>query len=496
MVGKKSLCLFFAFTIILTAFSSCGKDNPTTPEVPETQSTTHPVIWINTFDLSFSASVNGANPDAQVFAVKNSGVKTLNYSISEDVEWLKVNPKSGSSDGNIIEHTVSINKSGLAAKEYTATLKITCDEACNSPQEVKVKLKVTKEPPPKIWISPSTMSFSAQEDGSNPSFQALLVKNTGSGTLKYQISSSADWLSVTPDAGSSAGAEKSHKVNVDISGMSNGNYNGKLTVSDSNAANSPQEVEVSLSISKTAPPQIWVSNETLSFRADEGGSNPSPLIMMVMNSGEGTLNYTINWNEKWLSANPPSGTSTGAKTRHTVSVNIGGLNEGTYSDVLTIEDPNASNSPQRVNVTLRIDQPCLDNKIYISGSPTSGQTGTIVSITTYIKCNTEEISAFGFKINYDPNMFSFEGVEAGNLTDAWSVDGQETASGVAKIGGYSGGADPLSTGSQGSIAVIKLKVTCSSCNDGDSSQISMDSFTDDIVGMIVSQGSITFTYKK
>jgi len=497
MHGKKSLYFLIAIGfLIIGSLGSCGKKNPTTPIIPEVQSTTHPVIWVNEFEFTFSASETGQNPSTQVLKVKNTGVGTLNYSISDEADWLSYNPTGGTSTGNTNEHTISINKSGLAANDYSATISVTCGDACNSPQTIQVSLKITKEPPPEIWTSSKSLTFSAQTGGSNPPDQTLIIKNSGSGTLNYQITSNANWLSVTPDSGSSAGAEKSHKIGAAISGLNEGTYNAKLTIADTNATNSPQEIEVTLTLSKTPPPQIWVSNQSLSFQAYEGGSNPSAQTLSIMNSGGGTLNYTITWDETWLSVNPFSGSSSGARKNHNVSVNIGGLNPGTYSDTLIISDPNAVNSPQQVNVTLKIDPISTDNEIYITCSPTSGKTGTIVTITTYIKGNTQEIKSFGFKIHYDPLMFSFQSAGRGTLTSNWTVDGQETSSGVAKIGGYSGGASPLSTGNQGSIAVIKLRVTGGSYNDGQKSQVNIDSFTDDIVGMTPAPGSRTFTYKK
>lgn len=41
----------------------------------------------------------------------------------------------------------------------------------------------------------------------------------------------------------------------------------------------------------------------------------------------------------------------------TVSVNITGLTPGTYGATITVSDPNATNSPQRVRVTLVVRGP-------------------------------------------------------------------------------------------------------------------------------------------
>jgi len=62
--------------------------------------------------------------------------------------------------------------------------------------------------------------------------------------------------------------------------------------------------------------------------------------------------------------------------------------------------------------------------------------------------------------------------------------------------GILGSGTPISIGSEGSIAVITLKVTGSGYNDGHQSQISIQNYADDIVGMTTEPSSTSFTYKK
>ncbi len=76
------------------------------------------------------------------------------------------------------------------------------------------------------------------------------------------------------------------------------------------------------------------------------------------------------------------------------------------------------------------------------------------------------------------------------------MDGNEISSGTVRVGGYAGYADYVSKGSAGSIVKITLKVSCSACNDGQQSQICIQNYKDDIVGMISAPSCVTFTYKK
>lgn len=244
-------------------------------------------------------------------------------------------------------------------------------------------------------------------------------------------------------------------------------------------------------------PAIWTDASSMSFTATEWGADPSSQTLQVKNSGAGTLDYSISDDADWLSVSPTSGSSTGGINEHTVSVNIGGLSQGNYSGKITITDSNATNSPQTVSVTLEISGPLTDNEISISCDPSSGETGSTATISVEIKGNLQEIEAFGLELTYDTTMFEYQSVSKGDRTGDWElVGGNETSSGTVRIGGYAGYANSILRGSVGSIVKITLKVTCSGCSDGQQSQICIQNYTDDIVGMISTQSCVTFTYTK
>jgi len=399
-----------------------------------------------------------------------------------------------------VKHTITIDKSSLEAKDedYQATITVTSPNAYNNPQKVKVQLKIEKEPPPKIEVTPESLSFSAKEGSTNLSSKTITIKNSGEGTLNYKISDDASWFEVSPQSGTSQGRTNSHTVSVNISGLSEGSYSGTITISDPNASNNPQTVNVILNITQQSnKPAIWVNTNSLSFEATAGGQDPSSKTLRIKNSGDGTLNYEITWDSSWLNASPSSGTSTGDENRHTVSVDISGLNEGTYNETITIADSNASNNPQKVNVSLVLTSQPSNNEISISCSPSSGGTGTIVSIPVTISGNQKEIKVFGLELTFDSSMFEFQSVSKGSLTGDWAaVDGNETQSGIIKIGGFAGSGSTIAIGSSGTIAVVKLKVICSSCSNGRQSQLNINNYADDIAGMTPELATTKFTYTK
>jgi len=389
MKTKTKIMVLLAVCFPLLSLFACKKN----PIMPDPEELTRPVIWVSTFELSFAAYEMGPNPAAQTIKVKNSGQKNLEYTISDDANWLEVNPAGGSSSGDIREHSVRVNKEGLAAREsaYTATVTITCSQAYNNPQRVAVSLKIDKEPPPQISVSPLSLVFGCQVGGS-----------------------------------------------------------------------------------------------------------PSPQTISIWNSGKSTLNYTISDDANWLEVEPSSGSSTGETQRrtHTVYVNASGFGQGTYTATITISCPEATNNPQRVDVTLRVAAIPTNNEISVACNPSTGSTGTTVSVPISIYGNIRSISAFGLQLSFDTNMFEYLGTSKGSLTGSWAFVDGNNISGTVTIGGFAGSGNTIPSGSEGSLAVVSLRVTGGSYPNGQQSQLTIRNYTDDIAGMKPEPATTIFTYRK
>ncbi|GAF80424.1 unnamed protein product, partial [marine sediment metagenome] len=96
------------------------------------------------------------------------------------------------------------------------------------------------------------------------------------------------------------------------------------------------------------------------FIALEDAANPADQILTIHNAGGAVLNWQISEACGWLAVNPTSGVSTGEPNQVVLSVDISGLNWGTYNCELTIADPYAMNTPQTVEVTLQVIGPIIE----------------------------------------------------------------------------------------------------------------------------------------
>jgi len=205
-----------------------------------------PIIGVTPTELEFIASQGGPNPATQVLDICNIGVNTLSWEITQDSNWLHVEPTTGNSTGNINEVTLSADITGLADGRYHCNLTISDPTAGNNPKTVEVNLTVQG---PVIDLSSTEVVFIKEEGDPSPPDQTLTIRNGGGRTLNWEINyEGCNWLTVEPSSGSSAGEATYVTLSVDMTGLAEHHYCCYLIISDPNAENSPQTVFIYLGI--------------------------------------------------------------------------------------------------------------------------------------------------------------------------------------------------------------------------------------------------------
>ena len=205
-----------------------------------------PAILADPSSLNFSASV-GEDPANQTLDICNDGGHILNWTLADDAAWLSVSPTNGTNlgaeDCNFTE--VAVDTTGLAEGTYHANITITAPGASNSPHVVPVTLNLGV---PEISVNPTSLTFTTSV-GVNPPSQKLEVCNSGTGTLDWELTDNAGWLSGSPTSGSLDADEcEDVTVSVDVAGMEAGDYTATITITGSE-----KKVPVTLHIVSAMP---------------------------------------------------------------------------------------------------------------------------------------------------------------------------------------------------------------------------------------------------
>ncbi len=219
--------------------------------------------------------------------------------------------------------------------------------------------------PTQLEVLPATLAFQIPAGESNPPTEAIRIgsKASANWTAQAVTANGGAWLSVSAASGASTASTPAYLVvTAKTAGLAAGVYSGSVLVQES-AATGPLTVPVTFSVKPADVPwpMISLTKTGLQFTAVEGGSAVPSQSFGILDGGQGSLNWTLQTSTysggAWLSVSPASGNSLPAPAAFptaTVTANATGLAAGDYYGEITVNAPDATNSPQSVSVHLRV----------------------------------------------------------------------------------------------------------------------------------------------
>ncbi len=98
---------------------------------------------------------------------------------------------------------------------------------------------------PQIQLNPGQLQFAGDTSGAVTGSQTIYVSNSGGGTLDWNVAASDYWIICPPGSEINRGVVE---ISVDTHGLTAGTYTGAVFFSSPNAGNSPQSVDVKLTV--------------------------------------------------------------------------------------------------------------------------------------------------------------------------------------------------------------------------------------------------------
>lgn len=103
---------------------------------------------------------------------------------------------------------------------------------------------------PRITLNPISLNFTARQGNQATISQSISITNGGGGTLSWNASKNVSWLTLTTST--SGTAPSTISVIANPSGLNPGTYTGTITITSSEASNSPQSIPVTLTVESLA----------------------------------------------------------------------------------------------------------------------------------------------------------------------------------------------------------------------------------------------------
>jgi hypothetical protein len=287
--------------------------------------------WVN--DLDLEVTMNGRVYKGNVFSGETS-------------------TEGGASDGK--NNVESVFLPAGVAGEFLVTVKaanIAGDgvpgNADPTDQDFALVIYNANDGPPTspiIEVRPMSLSFKTAA-GVNPASQTVNIDNVGIDTLNWEARADAPWLTVSPASGV---APSLLNATVNAAGLPIGTYHATITVSSTNASNSPVRLLVTL----TVVPVFRVNPSSLDIAAQSGASNPPGRIISISPNDDRFREWTASDDAPWLTVSPASGVS---PSQLSASIDIRGLSLGAHQGTITIRSTNPSIPPITIPVTLTVD---------------------------------------------------------------------------------------------------------------------------------------------
>jgi len=289
--------------------------------------------------LAFTGYLDGDPTEEKNLTVGGTTTSSLSFDLSVSDPWIQVSATSGTTP-QIVK--VSADPAGLTAGTKTGWIEIASAGANNSPYTVPVTFDVVP-PPPIFSLNPEFLSFEANQGGSLPAGQSIQITNAGGGVLQWTAVTEGAWFDLDVGAGT---APSTITITPNTTGLSPGFNAGAILLTAPGA----EAVRMELSYTIHIPPTLVVTPSSIE-RTDALAGGPVEVVLLVGNQQLGPMGWTIYENSAFVSINPQSGTAiAGHPSRVTVTLDPAGLSEGLHQAELTVEAPEAANSPATVAI--------------------------------------------------------------------------------------------------------------------------------------------------
>jgi len=318
-----------------------------------------PTVTASQSSLSFVYQVGNAIPLAQIVQISTNGTSSVPYTATVNtgatIGWLTVNPLSGNTPAPI---SVTVNTSGLANGTYNGSIVV----AASGYTAATINVVLTISNQPLLSVTPLNLTFAAQSGANPPPTQNVSVSTTGT-NLGYTVTPSASWIIPGVFSSNATLAPSSFAVGVNPTGLAAATYNGTLTLISPGASNSPQVINITMTVSPAITLNVSQNGQgvtALAFNAIAGGTPPAQQGFSIAASDGSaqnlTLKATTNDGANWLIVLPPTTTTPTTANAVTVNVNPAAVTPSTtpYQGTITISGSNNGVTPVNIPVTLAL----------------------------------------------------------------------------------------------------------------------------------------------
>ena len=173
-----------------------------------------PILAVNTNVLNF-----GNETSTLAIDITNAGKGVLKWNISENIDWISCSPDKGEIEKEKSTLVVTADRSKLEQGNFSESFIVASNGGSAT---IVVSISVNNI---KLSVEPSELDFETLSNS-----KQLLLINTATGSLRYTVSSSRSWLTLSKESGSITTSDYISAV-VSREGLSAGHYDANIVFS-------------------------------------------------------------------------------------------------------------------------------------------------------------------------------------------------------------------------------------------------------------------------
>jgi hypothetical protein len=289
--------------------------------------------------IDLSKDKNDPDPEAVWISLDNAGYGELQYSLETDQSWITLSKTTGTTPDSFF---VLVNTDFLDYGTYQGRVKLIDILHQDSAAFIPIFLSITG---PLIDIEPDSLHFKALAEIGPPSEQTIIVHNSGSSEINFNLRTTTNWLRLNKLTGTN---EEIVRVGCDISSLVAGEYQGFVIVTDEGALNNPESLGVSLTVHTNMPYMVSLPPE-IKIRLYHGETMSDSV--RIVNLGSSVINWQASCDATWAELHNDSGQENDVLAYTIVTAP---LDTGVYLDSIVIRDSLAFNNPLIVPIEVSV----------------------------------------------------------------------------------------------------------------------------------------------
>ena len=333
-------------------------ENPPTTRTFTVDTTPEPILSYSPSNINFGTHYQGWT-DSSSFDIWNSGEGTLDYSISESIDWISIGSYDGQSTGEHDTIPVNVINTDSMLGSYSGDIQISSNDG---PGTVHVEINIEEVPDPNLDVNPNDIDFGELKPGYSKT-ETITVENIGGQTLHWEVDTSSipSWITnVNPDSGQ---LDDGDTTNVQIEATApdtpGNQYDDNFLVINSDDSSDSETITIHLDVEG---PILDVNPNTLDFTLDPNQESTQDIL--IKNIGSGTLEWEIDFPNQpsWITdISPSDGTiEGGSSTICYITIKAPDEPGEQYDCNFDVVNSDDSSMEKNIQINLDINSPGID----------------------------------------------------------------------------------------------------------------------------------------